>query len=289
MPIFILTSCLRENKNLAKVLEAYTKNGIRNIEIGPAHEYVKQPINLVKSYQADFTVHSYFPPPKKPMVINLASQDKGLLQRSLTQIKKSIRFCKSIGARLFSFHPGFRIDPQEREAAPEGELDNTLDFYYDQRIPLVPYEKAFDTFVNSVAEICDYAQGLGVRVAVENTGSVSKDKYLMMCESQEFKRLFSEVSDDNFGMLLDLGHLKLASTARNFDKYDFMNSIKEHVFELHVHDNDGINDEHRVPDNNSWCMEVIKDFNNVPITLEAMNLNMSDVIQAKRLIEEAIK
>ena len=91
------------------------------------------------------------------MVINLASQDKGLLQRSLTQIKKSIRFCKAINARLFTFHPGFRIDPQERKAAPKEELDDTLDFYYDRRIPLIPYEKAFATFVSSVSEICDDA------------------------------------------------------------------------------------------------------------------------------------
>ncbi len=287
MPVFVSTSCVK-NGNLREVLEAYTRYGISNIEIGPSHVYMEQPIELVKSYKAEFSIHSYFPPPKKPIVINLASQNKYLLEKSLTQIKRSIRFCKAINARLFTFHPGFRIDPQERKAAPGGELDDTLDFYYDWRIPLIPYEQAFNTFVNSVLEICDYARKLKVRIAVENAGSVSKDKYLMMCESQEFKKLFSAVSCDNFGMLLDLGHLKLASIARNFDRYDFIDSVRDYVFELHVHDNNGVDDEHRVPDNDSWCLEVIKDFNNVPITLEAMNLNMNDILRAVRLIEKSV-
>jgi len=290
MPIFISTSCLKENKNLAEVLEAYTRNGIRNIEIGPAHEYVKQPTDLVKSYEADFTVHSYFPPPKKPVVINLASQNKDLLQKSLAQIKESIRFCKTINAGLFTFHPGFRIDPQERKAAPEGELDDTLDFYYDQKIPVIPYEKAFATFVNSVSEICDYARKLGVRIAVENAGSISKDKYLMMCESREFERLFNAVSYDNFGMLLDLGHLRLASTARNFDRYDFIDSVRTHVFGLHVHENNGQVDEHKELDQTSWCLKIIgrKCFAHVPIVLESTKLTVGQIKQQVDLIETVL-
>ncbi len=289
MPIFISTSCLN-NRNLGEVLEAYTRNGIRNIEIGPAHEYVKQPIDLVKSYQAEFNVHSYFPPPKKTIVMNLASQNKDLLGKSLNQIKKSVRFCKAINARLFTFHPGFKIDPQERKAAPEGELDDTLDFYYDQKIPLIPYEEAFATLVNSVSEICDYARKLGVRIAVENLGSVSKDKYLMMCESQEFKRLFSAVSYDKFGMLLDLGHLKLASIARNFDRYDFIDSVRDYVFELHVHDNNGQIDEHRALDETSWCFEVIgrKCFTNLPIVLESTKLTINQIVHQVSLIDKIL-
>lgn len=291
MNLYISTVCLKNGKDVRRVLDVYGKAGINNVELGSLHQYMgdgtEEIIRYKQNYNMNFIVHHYFPPPKNSVVINLASQNLAILKKSLRQIKNSIKFCNDLGIKLFSFHAGFRMDPN-REFRPDGG------FQFDKDKPLASYDKAFETFVRLVEEINDYAIKKGVKLAVENN-VVSKynllngeNKFLLGCDYKDFDRLFKEVPSHNLGLLLDLGHLKVTSHWLNFNKYEFIERLKDKVFLIHLHDNDGKNDQHKKVKRNSWWREILhrKCFQDVPTVLEAIDLDIEEILECQELVKK---
>ena len=88
------------------------KYNISSLELSGG-KYSKNQVNKILSLKEKFKirVHNYFPPPKHPFVINLASENKRILIRSVNHIKKSILLVKKLGGNTYSFHAGFRVDP----------------------------------------------------------------------------------------------------------------------------------------------------------------------------------
>jgi len=285
MPIYTSTSCLANGSNVFDVLELYNRAGLRNVELGASHKYIDSlsPAKF-KQYDFVFITHHYFPPPKEPFIVNLASQDSMILKRSKEQINRSIKFCHDLAIKLFTFHAGFRVDP-----------DNKLQFPRAQ--PVTPYETAFDTFVESVDEINSYAQQMAVRIAIENNVLSDynvidgQNPFLLLCEAEEFERLWQKIPSANVGILLDLGHLKVTSHWLGFDKYKFIDRVKDRVFAIHIHENNEQIDEHRALDETSWCFEIIgkECFANFPIVLESTKLTIDQIVQQASLIEDIIE
>ena len=142
MTVYISTSCLANGRNIFHVLDIYSRADLTNIELGVSHDYIDGfSSTRFKKYNFNAIVHHYFPPPKKSLILNLASQDPVILKRSKYQIKESIEFCHSTGAELLTFHAGFRVDP-----------DDKLRFSQEQPIP--PYEKALSVMQVRVKTSC---------------------------------------------------------------------------------------------------------------------------------------
>jgi len=91
--------------------------------------------------------------------------------------------------------------------------------------------------------------------------------------------------------LLDLGHLKVTSHWLSFDKYEFIDKVKDRVFAIHIHENNGLVDEHKALDESSWCLEVIgrHEFAGVLLILESMNLSIEKIVRSKDLVERHVK
>ena len=227
-------------------------------------------------YDLSFIPHN-FPPSKEPFTVNLASQDEMILKLSRDKAKRSIDFCHSLGIELFTFHSGLRLDP-----------DIKLRFYQDQA--LIPYKTAFNTLIESVDEINSYAQQMGVRIAVEDDVVDKRNRFPLLCEAEEFEMLWRRIPSPNIGILVDLGHLKVTSHWLGFDKYEFIDKVKDRVFAFHVHDNNGYADEHKKLDETSWCFKVIgrKCFAKIPIILEVKKLTIDEITQQVRLIEKIL-
>lgn len=284
MPVYVSTSCLANGNDLFAILGAYLKAGIKNVELGASHRYIEGlSAAQFESYNLNLLAHSYFPPPEEPLIVNLASQDPTILRRSRNQIKKSIEFCHGLKIDLFTFHAGFRIDP-----------DIKLRFAHNQ--PVTPYDVAFETFVESVDEINSCAQKLGIKIAIENNvlseyNMVNgRNPFLLLCEAWELEKLWREIPSGNVGMLLDLGHLKVTARRLGFDRDDFVDSIADRVFAIHTHDNDAVVDEHRPLVETSWGLEIIgrKDFSGLPIIVESHRLTIEQIVQQISLIEERL-
>jgi sugar phosphate isomerase/epimerase len=284
MPVYASTSCLANNSDVFDVLETYSRAGLRRVELGSRHEYSNRiSPDAFRQYNFDYLIHNYFPPPEKPVILNLASQNPVILRQSLLHVRRAIDFCHSLDTELFTFHAGFCLDPDERLRFPREHPFN--------------YEASFSTFVESVIEMKCYAQQKGIRIAIENNVLAecnlvnSHDQFLLLCRAEEFERLWDEVQSDNVGILLDLGHLKVTSHWLQFDKYEFVDRIRDRVFAFHLHDNSGQIDEHAKLDETSWCWQVISDrcFDGLPVILESSGLNVEQVAQQLCLMEDTLK
>lgn len=261
MSIYVSTLCLSREYDLPTTLDIYSKLGITNVELGLCKGY--KDLNIIKEHNFKYIVHNYFPPPEEPIVINLASQDTQICEESIIQIKKSIDFCANSSINFFSFHTGFRIDPD-------------INFKFNPyNIP--EYETSFNTFKESVAEIADYAETSGVKVAIENNALSEynlingENKLLLMCELWEFERLINEIKSANLGILLDIGHLKLTSNLLKYDANEFINKLKDKIFAVHVHENNGRVDEHRCTKEGDWSFAILNRYfknSDMPVILE---------------------
>ena len=262
MQLYLSTSCLKGD--VFDILDQYEEAGFRNVELGSTHLYnEKISPETIGEYDFNFLVHNYFPPPKEPFIINIASQDRAILKRSLDQLKTSIDFCNSIGIQLFTFHSGFRADP-----------DLNLQFKTDQ---IISHDVAMKTHIQSIIELNKYAEDRGIKIAIENNVLAphnlveGKNELFLMCEYWEFKHILGEIGSDNFGILLDLGHLKVTSNTLGFDAEYFIQRLKSRVFAVHLHENNGKLDEHICPKKGDWSLDIIiKHFSDVPVVLEVV-------------------
>jgi sugar phosphate isomerase/epimerase len=263
MSIFVSTSCLSSKYDYSQILDIYSKLGIKNVELGICKDSTLDVPKLLKKYNLNYIVHHYFPPPKEPFIVNLASQDRQIFKKSIDQMKNSIDFCADFDINFYSFHAGFRVDP-----------DINLKFNFNN-IP--EYENSFNMFKESVEKIVDYAERRNVKVAVENNVLSEynlidgRNELLLMCELWEFERLFNEITSKNLGALLDIGHLKVTSNLLKFDADEFIDKLKDKTFAVHVHENNGRVDEHRCPMEGNWSLAVVNSYfknRDIPIVLE---------------------
>ena len=95
----------------SEIIKLMNENKIFNIELtsGMYERNIKKTI-IKKSSFNKLILHNYFPPPKKPMVLNLASKKLHIRKKSLSIIKKSIQLTKMFGGNVISFHGGFKFD-----------------------------------------------------------------------------------------------------------------------------------------------------------------------------------
>lgn len=271
MSTHISTACLYGE--VFDVLDLYREAGFRNVELGTSHPYnEKISPATIGEYDFNFLVHNYFPPPREPFIINIASQNRAILKRTLDQLKTGIDLCDYLGTKLFTFHSGFRSDP-----------DLNLWFGSDH---IAPYATAMKTNIQSLIEINKYAEDRGVKIAIENNVLAAynlvngKNKILMMCEYWEFEHLFRMVGSDNLGILLDLGHLNVTANTLGFDAEEFIRRSKDRIFAVHLHENNGKVDEHRCPKEGDWSLEIVdKYFKEIPVVLECRCDDMKEVIK----------
>jgi sugar phosphate isomerase/epimerase len=282
MPVYVSSSCLGGNKDIFEVLDTCAKAGLKNIELGSRHKFTGNlsPASF-RRYGFNLICHHYFPPPRVPFIINLASQNKSVLKKSQEQVKRSIDFCASLGIKLFSMHAGFRADP-----------DAMLVF---QGKTAAPHERAMAMFIKSIEEISSYAEERNIRIAVENNvlaGYNLVDKqnpYLLLCHPDEFDRFLSEIPSRNVGVLLDLGHLNVTAKSLDFDRNELVKRVKDRLMAIHVHENNGLLDEHNEITEASWCLNIVRDFTGLPVVIESGNQSVDQVIRQVTLLEDVLR
>ena len=103
--IYISTACLKGKKDYPRVIGTFLKNGIKYIELTGVHPYKKmksleKTINYYKKKGANFTFHNYFPPPKKPIVLNYLSRKKSERDKAKKIIKNSMQLAKKTGKNV---------------------------------------------------------------------------------------------------------------------------------------------------------------------------------------------
>ncbi len=151
-----------------------------------------------------FTVHSPYED------LNIASSDAAKRRSSVGAVKECLRRATEFDALNVVVHPGTSDGGQTPDAT-------------------------FETNSDSIMEIWDFSCSIGQRMAVEN--DIAHEKGILV-KPDDFKRFFS-LAGARLPLLLDVGHANISKSLGAF-----VTEMAPDLAELHVHDNDGMWDQH---------------------------------------------
>ena len=167
-----------------------------------------------KEYDIRYTIHATY------VELNTAYLNPGLQDESVRQIRECIRFAGEIGASRVITHPGaVSMVPRNIPKTAIEKLGGN------------EFRKIFlKSSKSKIAELREYAEDVGVILCVENL-HFDFD----FCNSPEELLFFI---DDGFAAF-DIGHANITG-----DPAIFAKKIEGNIKYVHIHDNNGKEDEH---------------------------------------------
>lgn len=182
-------------------------------------EYMESLIRLKKNLGAGFSVHA-------PMRdVHLGSLNSKVREVALEEIRGSLHFAHAIGASLVVVHPapgiaGIPGKWSKAERPPKSEGGDL--------------ERQEELMVRAVKDLADYAPDL--LIGLENLVYPHE----MYRSPEELAELIKKVNRTNVGLTLDVGH----AVTCGYDPADFFNLLSDDIFHVHLHDNNGVIDQH---------------------------------------------
>jgi len=281
--IYISTSCVKNTKIKDSVQEL-AENDFQNIELSGGTEYYENFENdlleLKDKYSLNYRCHNYFPPPKKPFVLNLASLNDETFQMSFDHLKKVVALSNRLGADKFAFHAGFFIDIKLSEIGKKLSRDNLFD-----------EKEAVERFCNAYDVIKRKAKNVSLFIENNVFSKTNADTYdgknpFMMTNFNEYKSLKEKI---DFNLLLDVAHLKVSAKTLRLDwEEEFENMISVSSY-IHVSENDGFHDLNNQLSKSSSLLSMLKqsDTKNKDFTLEIYD-GMNAIKKSYELLSEVV-
>ncbi len=162
----------------------------------------------------EYSVHSTF------VELNIAHLNPGLQEESVRQVKKCIKFAGDIGAKHVITHAG------SMPLIPRSVSEDTI-----EKFGIKDVRKMFlNVSKTRLTELREYANEFGILLCVENMHFDYE-----FCNSPT-EHLF--ILEDNHAVF-DMGHANITDDPAKFAK-----KIKNKIKHVHVHDNNGKEDEH---------------------------------------------
>ena len=143
-------------------------------------------------------IHNYFPVPKNPFVLNLASSDELISELSIQHCMKSIELASNLKLKRFSFHAGFCIDPSTKEL---GQPFNKKKLIKDRNAFL-------DRFIKRVKFLKSFADSKDVVICENNVTikeNIFEGKPLLL--GSDFNEIKNIKDHTGVKILIDTGHL----------------------------------------------------------------------------------
>jgi len=281
--IYISTSCVKHRK-IKDSIEELASNGFKNIELSGGTEYYENfehdLLELKEKYSLNYRCHNYFPPPKRPFVLNLASLNDETFQMSFDHLEKAISLSNRLGADKFAFHSGFFIDIRLSEIGKKLSRDKLFD-----------KEESLERFCNAYDIIKRKAKNVSLFIENNVFSKTNADTYdgknpFMMTNFDEYKSLKEKI---NFNLLLDVAHLKVSAKTLGLDwKEEFENMMRVSNY-IHVSDNDGFHDLNNQLTKSSSLLSMLKrsDTKNKDFTLEVYD-GISAIKRSYGVLSEAV-
>jgi sugar phosphate isomerase/epimerase len=236
--IFVSSSCLKNN-TIKQSVQELANQGYKNIELSGGtnlyEEYVEDLLDLKEKYNLNYLVHNYFPPPKKSFMLNIASLNDELFEKSVDHCLKAINLCKILGSKKYGVHAGFLIDFSPNEAGKKiafrkiNDRGSAID-----RLSLAwkKITKAANNEVDLYIENNVYSK--------TNHETYKGDNPFLLTDHDSYLELKEKI---NFKILLDLAHLKVSCNTLNLDFFTQSNKLFQYTDYLHVSGNDGLSDQ----------------------------------------------
>ena len=212
--------------------------------------------DLLYTYNFKYSVHA-------PSInINLASLNPTILKASLKTVLKAVTFAAEINADLIISHVG--------------RLSNDYPYKY--------VKKSLKNALKTLSKINKKSTDLNVTFTIENDHK--SGDYILAGYPKQLSYLI-----ENIGCKLtfDVGH---ANTLGKPEK--FIKELKDHIVNVHLHDNNGENDEHLpIGNGNINFQKVLDSLGNkvlkIPLTIECHSFSglKNDVKKLRDLLDTA--
>jgi len=139
----------------------------------------------------------------------LESPDKAIRERTVQYVKDCVEWANDFGTDNV-----YLVTPTNRSDIPD-------------------LQKAVEYLRHSLTDACEYARSSGVKICIEHSPRK------LVGEASYLNQLIREFNIENFGALIDVGHL-------NMSKEDTMETIMktDRLYHVHFDNNDGKNDIH---------------------------------------------
>ncbi|MFW9848889.1 MAG: sugar phosphate isomerase/epimerase family protein [Candidatus Thorarchaeota archaeon] len=147
--------------------------------------------------------------------VNLASLKEPIRRASLEIMKDCVDLSMDVGSDLLVLHAGF---------CPANQISR--------------HEDAIQRFRASLIELSMYAHDRGVKIGLENK-QIGIDREIILYPDEHME-IIQEYNDFDVHAVIDVGH---ANTAE-IDLQEYVRKLRPFLVEIHLHDNDGMNDSH---------------------------------------------
>lgn len=210
MAILISTSMYHSGnfKNILHFAEKY--KGMVGAEIFPRFDEAgfekvfKECIPELKKIPISFHEPSF-------EIEHTAGLETGVHGKTIHRLSSLIKYGSVLGSRYIVYHHNNCVIPENMKDA---YLKNAQDNLFEVISLLLPY---------------------GIAVAIENTGTKSKNT--MLLDEYEF---IEQCRESVSNVVIDLGHIN----TNGWDMKNVISSLKDKIISYHVHNNYGVEDEH---------------------------------------------
>ena len=183
-------------------------------------EYVDCLHSIKVDLGASFAVHA------PAHDVHLGSLNARVREAAFEEIKESLHFAHTIGALIVVVHPapGILGMPEgkwsKEEASPKREADALA--------------RQEEFLVRAVKDLADYAPD--ILLCLENLVYPHE----IYRSPEDMAELIKRVNRPNVGITFDVGHAVVCG----HKPADFLHLLQEEIFHVHLHDNDGVIDQH---------------------------------------------
>jgi sugar phosphate isomerase/epimerase len=241
MSVFISSTC-SSRKRIADAIEEIVGWGYYHIELSAGMSYEADVFHLLaalkEKYGLTYLIHNYFPPPKDPFVLNLASMDKTVFNRSYHLVSRALSLCMDLGINAYGVHAGFLFDLEVGELGGKAGKGHR---FFNRKEALHQFAGAIEKLQNSFPAIKIYVENNCYSYA--NYKKYGEDAPFLLLSAADYFELKTLL--DSLNLLLDIGHLKVSSNSLGRDFRAEAKTLIPQSGYLHLSDNNGSVDQNR--------------------------------------------
>lgn len=282
--IYISSSCVKHEK-IKDSVEELVGDGFKNIELSGGAEYYDgfedDLLEQKEKYNLNYVCHNYFPPPKEHFVLNLASLNDEIYEKTFTHLVEAIELSKKLGAKKFGFHAGFYINIEVKEIGKKLTKSN-----------LSNINESIERFYVGYKKLKTIANDLNLYLENNVYSSSNYDTYngkiiAMLLSSQDYIELRKMI---DFKLLLDVAHLKVSSKTLGLDFEDELKGMIAISDYIHISDNDALHDLNHKLQRDASLVELLRQQNlkNKDFTLEIYD-DMDAIKETYTILQEVIQ
>jgi sugar phosphate isomerase/epimerase len=274
---YFASSCFKF-RNTSDLFKFCRQAGYYELELGGNLKFEPPTeTQLARAQDFSFLIHNYFPAPAEPFILNLASADTGVRQKSLTHAQNALKLCQTLDIPSYSVHAGFLVDLKPDNL---GKKQSDL--------PFIDRQTGLKIFTESIAELLNDTVDLLIENNVNSRENLveGRNKLYLLAEPEETLKFFQSLNNPRLGLLVDLGHLNVSAKQLRFNKYEYLEILAPWIKAFHLSANDGISDQGLPFNQNEWFIEALKKFPDAAKIIEISNKSRAaDLVNCLKIID----